>query len=403
MRIRADEGINDLHILHSINDLELDLVTTDKNAEVIFVRSRDLKKVQLPKTLIAIGRVGSGVDNIPLDWCNENGVAVFNAPGINANAVKELVLWGLIESARYPFQMANALIKNPSEAEKIKKEAVGWELAGRTILIIGMGAIGSRVAKMCLGLEMKVAGYDPFVKKESRDPNIIWINSLDDNLEKELENNSAHWPSFITVHCSLNDQNRELVNATLFRAGVKIINFARAELVNEKDLLSELQTGRVSAYISDFLPKQIPMEEFLKTRRCVFLPHLGASTFEAQVRATETVAKEINDFFYYGICQGSVNFPDMPNEKTENDRTRILVSNQNIPGIIKQVTETISAAGLNIGSMTNRSRNDTGIALNYIDIDIKPNNERLLKICQEINLIKGVTKARICTPHNGMG
>ncbi len=401
MKIQIDEGIYYLNILHSIDDLEFDLTVTKENAEVLFVRSRDLKNVRLPKTLVAIGRVGSGVDNIPLDWCNKNGVAVFNAPGTNSNAVKEMVLWALIESARHPFQAASALIKNPSEAGKIKKDFEGQELAGRTILIIGMGAIGSRVAKMCRALEINVLAYDPFVKKENRNPDALWIESLVD-LESELKKAGGHWPDFITIHCSLNDQNSGILNNKFFRAGVKIINFARAELVNETDLLSGLQTGRVSAYVSDFLPKKIPMEQFLETKSCVFLPHLGASTIESQIRAAETVAEKINDFFYHGICLESVNFPDMPNEKAENGRKRILVINENTPGIIKKVAEAISTAGLNIGSMTNRSRSETGIALNYIDIDVQPNDNRLSEICGKINLIEGIIKARICAPYNGI-
>ncbi len=392
MKVQIYDDIHYLTILHCLHDLEFDPEVTEENMEAIFVRSKDLKKTTLPRTLVAIGRAGSGVDNIPLDWCSRNGVAVFNAPGGNSNAVKEMVLAVLVMAARPMFQAANALAKDPKNPEKLKKEFKGNELAGKSILILGMGAIGSRVAKMCLALDMEVVAHDPFVDRKNFDSRIKFVESLDEAADL--------CPKFITIHSALTDQNREMVNERFFRGGVGIINFARAEFVAEQDLCDELKTGRVGAYISDFVPKKIPIEEFLKTGRAVFFPHLGSSTWEAETLATEIVGERINNFFYYGTCRGSVNFPDMPDEKVQEGRTRLLVSNHDAPGLIKKISETISAAGLNIGSMTNRSRKDNGLALNYIDVDTQPSDERLWKVVEEIRQIPGVTRARICDPNS---
>lgn len=388
MRLLIYDDIHELTVLHNINDLELEHTALNDNPDVILVRSKDLKKMELPKSLVAIGRAGSGVDNIPIDWCNQNGVAVFNAPGENANAVKELVLAALVLASRPAFQAANALIKNPENPEQLKKQYKGVELAGASIRVIGMGAIGSRVAKMCVDLGMEVFGYDPYLK--SFDTLNGAIKALPDL--KALRKN---WTRYITLHCSLTDANREMIDGKFFSAGVRIINFARAELVNEQHLLEELKTGRVSAYVSDFVPKKVPIEKFLKTGGAIFLPHLGASTYEAETRATEKVCEKINNFFYHGVCQSSVNLPEMPPEKAEPGRVRLLVSNWDKPGIIERVTKAISAVGLNIGSMTNRSRKDSGLALNYIDVDVRSCDGRLRAAYDAMKKIEGVTRVRI--------
>ena len=388
MKLLIYDDIHELTILHSISDLELEYAALDGNPDVIFVRSKDLKKLNLPRSLVAIGRAGSGVDNIPIDWCNQNGVAVFNAPGENANAVKELVLAALVLASRPAFQAASALIKNPGKPEELKKQYKGVELAGASIRVIGMGAIGSRVAKTCVSLGMKVFAYDPYLKSFDTLGGAITVLP-------DIQALRAQWTRYITLHCSLTDTNREMIDGKFFAAGVKIINFARAELINEPQLLEELITGRVSAYISDFVPKKVPIEEFFKTGNAIFLPHLGASTQESETRATEKVGARVDDFFYQGICRGSVNLPDMPSEKAEPGRVRLLVSNQDKPGIIERVTKAISAAGLNIGSMTNRSRKDSGLALNYIDVDLESPDGRLQAVCDIINAIDGVTRARV--------
>lgn len=392
MKLLIYDDINELTVLHSISDLELEHVKLQDNPEVVFVRSKDLKQLTLPKSLVAIGRAGSGVDNIPIDWCNQNGVAVFNAPGENANAVKELVLAALVLASRPAFQAANALIKHPEKPEELKKLYKGLELAGAGIRVIGMGAIGSKVAKMCVDLGMEVFGYDPYLKNFDTLNGAIKVIS-------DLKALRKQWTRYITLHCYLDDNNRGMIDGKFFSAGVKIINFARAELVNEQELLEELETGRVSAYVSDFVPKKVPIDKFFKLGNAIFLPHLGASTYESETRATEKVATRVNDFFYQGICRGSVNLPDMPEEKVEPGRVRILVSNWDKPGIIERVTKIVSEAGLNIGSMTNRSRKDSGLALNYIDVDLENPNSRSLVACDAIKEIEGVTRVRI-TKHS---
>ncbi|MEK7641284.1 MAG: NAD(P)-dependent oxidoreductase [Patescibacteria group bacterium] len=393
MKIKVYDDIHLLTLLHSINDLEFDPEVTEENMEAIFVRSKDLKKMTLPKTLAAIGRAGSGVDNIPLDWCSRNGVAVFNAPGCNSNAVKEMVLAALVMSARPMLQAANALTKDPKNPEKLKKEFKGHELAEKNILILGMGAIGSRVANMCLALDMAVYAHDPFVDQQKFDPRIKFVANLDEAAKLHL--------NFITIHSALTDQNRKMVNRKFFHgSGVGIINFARAEFVDEQDLLDDLQTGRVRAYISDFVPKEIPIEEFLKTGRAIFFPHLGASTYEAETKATQMVGGRINDFFYYGICQGSVNFPNTNEDEVSVGCVRLLVSSFNQPGVTETIHKVILSAGLNINSVVNEGRADTGIVISRVDFHADSSDERLLKVREVIEAIEGVTRVRICDPES---
>ncbi|MDO8467225.1 MAG: NAD(P)-dependent oxidoreductase [bacterium] len=368
---------------------DLKIVNLDESPEVIFVRSKDLKKIDLPKSLVAIGRAGSGVDNIPLDWCNQNGVAVFNAPGANSNAVKELVLLALVQAARPAFQASAEVVKNDTDPEVLKKGYKGSELAGKAILVIGLGQIGKRVAEMCYHLGMDVYGHDPYLNEPTK---ILGMNFVPlDAILPDI--------NYVTLHCALTPENYEMVGKGFLadiQPGAKILNFARGELVNNLEMLKALQDGRVAKYISDFPPNSSFKSQMLETGSAMFFPHLGASTEEAEEKAAMLVAQKANSFLEDGLCTGSVNFPDMPMEKVQRGRIRLLVSNLDQPEMIARITKAVSTAELNIGSMVNKSRN--GIALNYIDLDLQNADGRLLAASEIIKEIEGVTRIRVITP-----
>ena len=379
MKVTIFNNVSKKYLTEQIPDFQE--VSFQDEPEVIFVRSEKLKDQPLPKSLIAICRPGAGVDNIPIDWCNKNGVVIFNAPGANANAVKELVIWALISASRkvlpaIQFLNENSALNN-TEIEKLKGNYQGSEIANKRIYIIGLGTIGSLVAKTCRALEMTVYAYDPYAPKEKFN-DLIKINSLED----------VPACDFISIHSVLTPETAKLVNENFLnkvKPGVKLLNFARAELIDQEALYAAMRKDLVSIYASDFPDAKL---KTLFPDRAIFLPHLGASTLEAEEGALSMVTRQLINFWNEGQIENSVNFPSCRLEM--NDYFRLIVSNFNVPGMISEITKLLGESGYNVTAMVNKSRGEVGY--NIIDID-NPSSDMSSVIGQIMN-IQGVTKVR---------
>ncbi len=339
------------------------------NPDAILVRSADMHQMQLSENVKAVARAGAGVNNIPIPELTEKGVVVFNTPGANANAVKELVLLGLLLSSRpvlYANQWVNALAGKgdeiPDLAEKGKSQFVGPELKGKTLGVIGLGAIGALVANAAIKLGMNVIGYDPFLSVKA-----AW--SLDHNV-KHSESLEGIYKNadYITIHVPQTDDTKGMINASslkLMKNGVRILNIARGGLVNNADILEAVKSGKVACFVTDFAS-----EELLNQKNIIVMPHLGASTPEAEENCALMAAEELKEFLEKGIIVNSVNFPKTT---TENEipagGTRLCISHKNIPDTISKFTTILGEAKLNIAGMINQARGD--VAYNLIDVDGK--------------------------------
>lgn len=348
--------------------------TTDK-PDAIILRSHNLHNDFIPDTVKAIGRAGAGTNNIPVDECTKRGIIVFNTPGANANAVKELVIGGMINVSRNLFSAltyVKGLTQTGDELENIveksKARFKGYELAGKQLGVIGLGAIGMMVANDCTVLGMDVEGYDPFLSV-----NRAWELSRSVRPAASL-NRMLSKSDFITVHMPLTEQTRDFINKEklkFFKKGSVLLNFARAEIVNEKDIIEALKSGQLAAYITDF-----PTENLIKLDNAICYPHLGASTEEAELNCAIMIARQIHDFLENGNISNSVNFPSCSSERMGN--YRITFANQNVPNIVSQITTILGQDDLNIMELINKSQGD--IAYNIIDLDNKPSDEALNKI-----------------------
>ncbi len=330
----------------------------------VLVRSADMHDMAFPKTLRAIGRAGAGVNNIPLDECAEKGIVVFNAPGANANAVKELVLCGLMLVSRdivggIEWIRANAADPDIAKsAEKAKKNFAGYEIKGKSLGVIGLGAIGVQVANAAVDLGMEVYGYDPYLSV-----NAAW------NLSQKVHHASLADEiyakcDYITVHVPANDATRGMINQDAIQRmknGVKILNFARDVLVNDDDMAAALASGKVGAYISDF-----PNAKSVSMPGAVVLPHLGASTEEAEDNCAVMAVEEIQDYLDNGNIHHSVNYPDVDAGICASVG-RIAILHRNIPNMLSQITKALGDADINIENMQNKSRGQYAYTL--IDID----------------------------------
>lgn len=332
--------------------------------DAIIVRSYDLNKMELPESLKAIARAGVGVNNIPVKKCTERGIVVFNTPGANANSVKELVLAGLFLSSRKIVQginWAKTLVGKGDEVpmiiEKNKSKFAGPEIKGKKLGVIGLGAVGVAVANDALALGMEVTGYDPFISVES-----AW------HLSKEIRRATGFEAlisnsDYITLHIPLTDETRGIIDAgkfSLMKKGVRILNFARGGLVKNEDLIKAIKDGIVSCYVTDF-----PDEELLKIDEVITIPHLGASTPEAEENCAVMAVKQIREFLENGNITNSVNFPSCYMDFT--GKTRLLVANRNIPHMVERIASILAENGINIADMLNRSRGE--VAYNIIDVD----------------------------------
>ncbi len=353
--------------------------------DAILVRSHNMHDMEIPDTVAAVGRAGAGTNNIPCDELAHRGVPVFNAPGANANAVKELAIAGMLLGARNicaasdyvkTLKQTGAELKKAVEAGK--KQFVGFELPGKTLGVIGLGAIGVEVANAALDLGMKVVGYDPAMTVRN-----AWQLSSGVEQEETLDQLFQH-ADFVSCHVPLIDATRKLVNAdriSLMNDGAVLINFARGGVVDDAAAIAALDSGKLHAYVTDF-----PTPELIAHPKAVALPHLGASTGEAEENCAIMVAENIKDYLENGNIRFSVNFPEARLPRL--DAWRITIANANVPNMVGQISTDIANAGLNIEDLLNKSRGD--LAYTIVDVNGEPSAELL----EELRGIKGVLALR---------
>ena len=353
--------------------------------DAILLRSADMHSMDIPASVLAVARAGAGTNNVPVAKLSRRGVPVFNAPGANANAVKELVLAGLFLSARNICQAWGYVrsLEGDDHAieeavEKGKKKFVGHELPGRTLGVVGLGAIGVEVANAALGLGMKVLGYDPQITVQR-----AWQLSSGVEQALSLDDLFARC-DVVTVHVPLVDATRGLVNDArlrLLRQGGVVLNFARAQIVDEAAVLAALDRGHLSAYICDFPTKAVKDHP-----KVVALPHLGASTGEAEENCAIMVADTLREFLEHGNVRNSVNFPEavLPRAGV----ARVAISNDNVPNMVGQISTCLAEAKLNIADLLNKSRGDLAYTIIDMDVPIPP------EVLARLRAIPGVLTAR---------
>jgi len=361
-----------------------------ENPDAIVVRSFNMHDMEFDKSLKAIARAGAGVNNIPVGKCTEQGIVVFNTPGANANAVKEIVLTSLMASSRNLFagvtwtkSLAGEGDQIPKLVEAGKKQFVGKEIKGKTLGVIGLGAIGALVANDALDLDMDVIGFDPFISVDT-----AW--NLSRNVQRAMKMEELFANSdYITVHVPLTNDTRGMFNEeafSLMKPGVHILNFSRGELVNEDDMAIALESGKVGKYITDF-----PNEKVLKMKNAVPIPHLGASTKESEENCALMAARQVKEFLETGNIRNSVNFPNASLPYT--GKRRVAAFHQNVPNMVGQIAAAISSYNLNIADMVNRSRGE--YAYTMIDIDNKVNGDVIPGLLEKINQIAGIVTVRV--------
>ena len=331
--------------------------------DAILVRSAKLHDIELNDELKAIARAGAGVNNIPIDKCSEKGIVVFNTPGANANAVKELVLAGMLLSSRPIYNAMQWLntVKDDENiadlAEKEKSKFTGCELQGKSLGVIGLGAIGLNVANMALHLGMDVYGYDPYLSIES-----AWQLSRRVKLVKSIEEVYKH-SDYITIHVPMNDSTKNMIDKNaikLMKNGVIVLNYARGGLVNEDDMIEALESNKVHKYVSDFASsKMMNQKDFICT------PHLGASTPEAEENCAVMAVHQLMDYLENGNIKNSVNLPNVSMERS--GEIRITCFHLNAPNMLAQISQAISSANLNIENMINKSKKE--YAYTIVDVD----------------------------------
>lgn len=358
-----------------------------QHPDAILLRSASMHRMEIPPTLKAVGRAGAGVNNIPMEEMSERGIAVFNAPGANANAVKELVVAAMFLAARdicQAWDFARRLTGSDREINELteagKKRFVGFELPGRTLGVIGLGAVGVLVANTARAMGMKVIGYDPQITVRS-----AWRLASDvqpvysvDELVSEAD--------MITFHVPENEVTRGMVNAErlgLMRDGVVLLNFARAGIIDEAAVVQALNTGKMHAYICDF-----PTNALKDHPRCITLPHVGASTHEAQDNCAVMVADGVREYLEVGNVRNSVNFPEIVLPRTDQG-DRLTVVNANVPNMLGQISTAVAEASLNIEEMYNKAKGN--LAYTVADVEGKIT----AKVIDRIRAIEGVLAVRV--------
>lgn len=356
------------------------------DADAVLVRSASMHDLELSDKLLAVARAGAGVNNIPLDKCAEKGIVVFNTPGANANGVKELVVAALLMASRdlvggYNWVMENAADPDiAKKVEKQKKNYAGNEISGKKLGVIGLGAIGAKVANIAVRLGMEVYGYDPYVSVDAAwglSKYVKHITNVED-IYKECD--------YITVHVPALDSTKGMINAgafALMKDGVKILNFARDVLVNEDDIKAAIESGKVAKYMTDF-----PNPKIAGFKNVVALPHLGASTEESEDNCAIMACKEIKDFIDNGNIKNSVNYPNV-NMGVCTDVARITICHKNIPNMLTQFTSVFSKKGGNVSGMISQARGD--YAYSILDSDAAPTAEDVAAL----EAIDGVVKVRV--------
>ncbi len=356
----------------------------DANADGIILRSFSMHEMELGDKLLAVARAGAGTNNIPIDKCTEKGVVVFNTPGANANAVKELVVLGLLMASRDVaggIEWAKGLSGDDvgKQVEKGKSSFAGCEIKGKTLGVIGLGAIGILVANAAEKLGMKVIGYDPYLSVDA-----AW--KLSSHIEKAKNVEDVYKKSdYISVHVPFTPDTKHMINKDAFalmKDGVKVLNFSRAELVNNDDIKEAIKSGKVSCYVVDF-----PNSETVNQEKIVAIPHLGASTEESEDNCATMAAQELAAYIETGDILNSVNFPNCSLQMSNGGRISIL--HKNVPNMIGQFTNIFAEAGLNIADMINKSKKDNAATIINSDGEIPET------VFKKISEIDGVLKVRV--------
>ena len=356
-------------------DENYDIDDNEKNPDAIVLRSFKMHDYEFGENLKAIARAGAGVNNIPLETCSKKGVVVFNTPGANANAVKELVVASLFLASRdvtSAVQWVQSIKDSDDVAslvEKNKSNFAGCEIKGKTLGVIGLGAIGAMVANSAIDLGMKVKGYDPYLSVDG-----AWL--LSNRVKKTTSLDKIYEKcDYITIHVPLLESTKDMINKETLQKckdGVKIINFSRGGLVNSDDIIEAVENKKVSCYITDF-----PEKKLLDKKGIIPVPHLGASTKESEENCAVMAVDEIREFLENGNIINSVNFPNADMPKSSNSK-RLIIANKNIPHMIESITSILASENINIINMLNKSRGD--IAYNIIDIDTDADNSLVEKI-----------------------
>lgn len=381
------------HCLNPISEIGLSRFTENyqktediAKAEGVLVRSAAMHDIDLPEALLAVARAGAGVNNIPLEKCAEQGIVVFNTPGANANGVKELVIAGMLLAARdvvggIEWVKANTGVETiAKDAEKAKKEFAGTEILGKKLGVIGLGAIGVRVANAAVALGMEVYGYDPYLSVEAAlklTREVRHVKNVDD-IYADCD--------FITVHVPLMDSTKGMIDTAAIgkmKQGVVVLNFSRDALVNEKDILSALEAGTLRKYVTDFATPAIAGQ-----KGCIVLPHLGASTEESEDNCAMMAVDELKDYLENGNIKNSVNYPACDMGLCGNVG-RVAILHKNIANMITQFTAAFGEVGINISDMTNKSKGEYAYTL--MDIE-KATDE---KIIERLKNIDGVFRVRV--------
>lgn len=356
-----------------------------QHPDAILLRSFKMHDMEIPATVKAIGRAGSGVNNIPVERMSQAGIPVFNAPGANANAVKELVIAGMLIASRNLCQAwdysrglegEDTVISKAVEAGK--KQFVGFELPGKTLGVVGLGAIGVQVANGALALGMNVIGFDPGITVKR-----AWEMSSDVGQAASIEELLTK-VDYVTFHVPLVDATRNIINADrlkLVRDNVVILNFSRNGVIDDEAVVDAIDAGKVYAYVCDF-----PSNLLKNHPRVITLPHLGASTQQAEENCAVMVAEQVRDYLENGTVRNSVNFPEM--YMPRNGGFRLAIVNENVPNMLGQISTCMADAGLNIIDMLNKSRNELACTLVDVDSEVTPT------CLDDITSIKGVLKVR---------
>lgn len=358
---------------------------TCENPDAIMVRSAAMHDMAFGSNLLAIARAGAGVNNIPVDKCAADGICVFNTPGANANAVKELVIAGLLISSRkVPEAMnwAQTLKGNGAEVgkmvEKGKSQFAGPEILGKTLGVIGLGAIGVLVANAAIALGMKVVGFDPYLSVKAAlglDPQVKAVADV-----KELYAAS----DYVTIHVPFNADTKGTINAEtigMMKDGVRVLNFARGELVDNAAMIAALESGKVAAYVVDF-----PSDEILGVKNAIAIPHLGASTPESEDNCAMMAALELIDYIENGNIKNSVNYPDASMNAVG---TKICIMHKNVPAVISALTSALGDAGINIDNMLNKSKKDYAYTMIDTSADISD------AVVEKLKAVDTVIKVRV--------
>lgn len=354
--------------------------------EGIVVRSAPLLDYELPDSLLAIARAGAGVNNLPIDRCSERGVAVFSTPGANANAVKELVLCAMLMgsrdvdgSIRWVRKQVDSGVDVTQVVEKGKAAFVGPELYKKCLGVVGLGAIGSLVANMAIALGMEVCGYDPYLSVNSALRLDHHVNVVQDI--RELYRRA----DYVTYHIHYTPQTERMVDAQAFEAmkpGVRVINLARGEIVDDRALIWALDSGHVAAYITDF-----PTNELVKTPHVVAMPHMGASTPESERNCAVMAVDELRDYLENGNIRNSVNLPAVAMERS--GVMRLCVIHRNVPAMLASITALLSRDGVNVENLSNKSKGD----LAYTMVDLGTKVDR--RIIEEVGRLQNVIRVRV--------